>query len=95
MAGGLTTTSSYIFFKFTKPVLLSFICRVQNVSDQIYEAVRDMQRETGAKTLKYADVMEYCVSKGFKPDRIDSVIEEYEELNVWQVNQAHTKITFV
>ena len=36
-----------------------------------------------------------CMSKGFKPDSIDEAIEEYEELNVFSVNQAKTKITFV
>ena len=77
-------------------VMLSpFLFRVQNVSDQIFQVIKDMLPETGDKTLKYADVMERCVSKGFKPDRIDTVIDEYEELNVWVVNQAHTKITFV
>ena len=35
------------------------------------------------------------MSKGFKPDSIDEAIEEYEELNVFSVNQAKTKISFV
>ena len=76
-------------------ILSRFLFRVQNMSDQIFQVIKDMLPETGGKTLKYADVMERCVSKGFKPDRIDTVIDEYEELNVWVVNQAHTKITFV
>lgn len=71
------------------------LCRIQNVSDQIFQVIKDMLPERGGKTLTYADVLERCVSKGFKPDRIDAVIEEYEELNVWHVNQAHTKISFV
>jgi hypothetical protein len=47
----------------------------------------------GCKSLKVSEVKERCMSKGFKPDQIDECIEEYEELNVWSVNQ--TKITFV
>lgn len=39
--------------------------------------------------------MERCCTKGFKPDQIDKCIEEYEQLNVWQVNQTRTKITFI
>ena len=35
------------------------------------------------------------MSKGFQPDQIEECIEEYEELNVWSVNQTKTKITFV
>ncbi len=65
------------------------------MSDQIFQVIKDMLPESGSKTLKYSDVLDRCVSKGFKPDRIDGVIEEYEELNVWTINQAHTKITFV
>ena len=76
---------------------LQMICffRVQNVTDQIYMAIKDMVSETGSRTLKHADVMERCTQKGFKPDRVDACLEEYEELNVWQVNKAHTKITFL
>ena len=54
-----------------------------------------MAPSKGVKSVKVADVMEQCTSKGFKPDQVDACIEEYEELNVWQVNQAHTKITFI
>ena len=47
------------------------------------------------KTVKVSDIMERCTNKGFKPDQINDYIEEYEELNVWQVNQARTQITFL
>ena len=46
-------------------------------------------------TLQVSEIKERCMSKGFKPDQIDECIEEYEELNVWSVNQTKTKITFV
>lgn len=54
-----------------------------------------MVPEGGARTVKMGDVMERCVSKGFKPPQIEECIEEYEELNVWQVNTARSRITFV
>ncbi|KAL4220076.1 Mcm2-7 hexameric complex component [Mactra antiquata] len=69
--------------------------RAQNVTDKIFAIVREMAPSRGVKSVKVADVMEQCTSKGFKPDQVDACIEEYEELNVWQVNQAHTKITFI
>jgi DNA replication licensing factor MCM7 len=69
--------------------------RAQNVTDKIYAIIREMAPAKGVKSVKVADVMEQCTSKGFKPDAVDACIEEYEELNVWQVNAAHTKITFV
>jgi len=49
----------------------------------------------GARTVKMSDVMERCTAKGFKPDSIDSCIDEYEELNVWQVSQKRDRITFL
>jgi DNA replication licensing factor MCM7 len=66
--------------------------RPQTVTDKIYAFIRDI---ADGKTLKMQDIRERCTNKGFKPDQIDKCIEEYEELNVWQVNQAKTKITFV
>jgi DNA replication licensing factor MCM7 len=66
--------------------------RPQTTTDKIYAFIRDI---ADGKTLKIQDVRERCTNKGFKPDQIDKCIEEYEELNVWQVNQAKTKITFV
>jgi DNA replication licensing factor MCM7 len=47
-----------------------------------------MVSEKGTKTFKMADLIERCISKGFKPPQIEECIEEYEELNVWQVNNA-------
>lgn len=69
--------------------------RVQSIKDSIYQCIADMMAEKGQKTLKMSDVTERCVSKGFKPDQVEECIEEYEELNVWQVNVAKTKLTMV
>jgi DNA replication licensing factor MCM7 len=69
--------------------------RPQNITDQIFAAIKDMLPESGPRTIKIADIRERCAAKGYKPDQIDSCLEEYEELNVWQVNQAQTKLTFV
>lgn len=40
-------------------------------------------------------VVERCTNKGFTPAQVDECVEEYEELNVWQVNQTRTTLTFV
>jgi DNA replication licensing factor MCM7 len=79
----------------TNLFIIFFFYRTHNVVDQIFSLIREMVPIKGARTVKITDVMEQCTSKGFKPDQVDACIEEYEELNVWQVNQAHTKITFV
>lgn len=66
---------------------------MQNTSDKIFALVRELAGES--KTVKVADIMERCTTKGYKPDEVDECIETYEELNVWQVNQTRTKITFL
>ncbi|PSN40226.1 DNA replication licensing factor Mcm7 [Blattella germanica] len=67
--------------------------RVQNVMDKIYSVIRELAGDS--KRVKMADVMERCTSKGHKPDQVEECLEEYEELNVWQINQARTTITFL
>ena len=36
-----------------------------------------------------------ATNKGFKPDQLDKCMDEYEKLDVWQINQAKTKLTFI
>ncbi|CAH0558361.1 unnamed protein product [Brassicogethes aeneus] len=67
--------------------------RPPNTNDRIFELVRELAGDS--KTVKIADVVEKCSSKGYNPDQVDACIEEYEELNVWQVNQTRSKLTFI
>lgn len=64
-----------------------------NTSDRIFAVIRELAGSQ--KTVKISDVVDRCTTKGYKPDQVDVCIEEYEELNVWQVNQTRTKITFI
>jgi len=75
----------------TKYIFLIF--RVQTVVDRIYNVIRELA--SGHNVVKISDIKEYCTSKGFNNSQVDDCIEEYEMLNVWQVNQAKTTITFV
>ena len=36
-----------------------------------------------------------ATTKGFKPDQVEKCLDDYEELSVWQLNQARTKLTFI
>jgi hypothetical protein len=45
--------------------------------------------------LKDLFILYRCTAKGFRPDEVDKCIEDYEALDVWQLNQAKTKLTFV
>ncbi|GFO31225.1 DNA replication licensing factor mcm7 [Plakobranchus ocellatus] len=72
--------------------------RSTNPTDQIYQIIREMvpaEAGRGVRSVKLSDVTELCASKGFKPDRVMACIEEYEDLNVWQVNTARTRLTFI
>ena len=68
--------------------------RAASVTDRIYAVIRDLAKDVKGNSLKYADVRQRCVDRGFKPDQIEEAIEEYEQLNVFSVNQTKTKITF-
>jgi len=64
-----------------------------NAANKIFQLIGELKG--GAKSIKVSEILERCASKGFKPDQVNDCIEEYEELNVWQVNQARTQITFL
>jgi len=67
--------------------------RRKKLTDEIYSFIRNMA--AGAKTLKIPEIKERCTAKGFKPDDIEKCLDEYEQLDVWQINQAKTKLTIV
>lgn len=72
---------------------LFFLLRPQSVVDRIYNVIREL---AGDRTVvKMSDIREYCTSKGYNSTQVDDCIEEYEMLNVWQINQAKTNITFI
>ncbi|XP_011694407.1 PREDICTED: DNA replication licensing factor Mcm7 [Wasmannia auropunctata] len=65
----------------------------QNPTNRIFQLIRELAGDK--KTVKVSDILERCTSKGFKPDPVYRCIEEYEALNVWQVNQTRRLITFI
>ncbi|CAG08303.1 unnamed protein product [Tetraodon nigroviridis] len=75
--------------------------RTQRPSDVIFSLVRELATEgvagrSGAGgVVRMAEAEQRCVSRGFTPAQFQEALEEYEELNVWQVNQARSRITFV
>merc|ERR1711902_117239 len=69
--------------------------RTKTVMDRIYDVIREMVPIGSQATLKVGEIKERYTSKGFKPDQIDDAIAEYERLNIFHVNDARTKITFV
>lgn len=78
-----------------------YYSRAQRPADVIFSLVRELATEGvvgkgGAGGLvRMAEAEQRCVSRGFTPAQFQEALEEYEELNVWQINQARTRITFV
>jgi len=46
-------------------------------------------------TVRFDDARQRILAKGYTPNQFDECLDEYERLNVWQVNQSRTRITFV
>lgn len=75
--------------------IFSSLCSQSTPTDKIYHLIIEVIKSGNGITTKISEVMDRCTTKGFKPDQIDKCIENYEKLNVWQVNQARTSITLV
>ncbi|XP_035983081.1 DNA replication licensing factor MCM7 isoform X2 [Fundulus heteroclitus] len=72
--------------------------RAQRPADVIFSLVRELATEGrggSGGVVRMAEAEQRCVSRGFTPAQFQEALEEYEELNVWQINQARTRITFV
>ncbi|CAH1098449.1 unnamed protein product [Psylliodes chrysocephalus] len=67
--------------------------RPPNVNDKIFAIISELAGDN--KTVTMSAVLEKCASKGYNPDLVDACIDEYEELNVWLINQTRTKLTFI
>ncbi|XP_075236281.1 minichromosome maintenance 7 [Lycorma delicatula] len=64
-----------------------------SAADRVFILAREVAGNR--KTVRLAEIRDYCAKKGYQPDLVDQCVEEYEELNVWQVNQARTTVTFL
>lgn len=67
--------------------------RTQRPADVIFATVRELVSE--GQSVRFSEAEQRCISRGFTPAQFQAALDEYEELNVWQVNAARTRITFV
>lgn len=91
-----------VFFQDLKSLNSKFFAfRTQRPADVIFSLVRELSTEGVAGrggaggVVRMAEAEQRCVSRGFTPAQFQEALEEYEELNVWQINQARSRITFV
>lgn len=75
--------------------LMFCVCRAQRPADVIFSLLRELAGEGSVKSVSMTEAEQRCVSRGFTPAQFQSALDEYEELNVWQINQARTRVTFV
>ncbi|KAL1968521.1 hypothetical protein VTN77DRAFT_1731 [Rasamsonia byssochlamydoides] len=74
----------------------------QSPSSKIYNLIRAM-RESGAAAasdgkegeLSVRKIRERVLAKGFTEDQLTQTIDEYAELNVWQLNENGTRLVFI
>ena len=45
--------------------------------------------------IRFDDARQQTLAKGYTPDQFEKCLDEYERLNVWQINPSRTVITFV
>uniref|UniRef100_A0A8C7A2U4 DNA replication licensing factor MCM7 n=1 Tax=Neovison vison TaxID=452646 RepID=A0A8C7A2U4_NEOVI len=66
---------------------------LRHIADVIFATVRELVSD--GRSVRFAEAEQRCISRGFTPAQFQAALDEYEELNVWQVNTARTRITFV
>lgn len=69
--------------------------RPKSTNDQIFALIREMCPAEGQRVVEYREAMDKCARKGFTPEMFNECIKTYEDLNVWLVNSARTRITFI
>ncbi len=69
--------------------------RAQTRADKVFQLIRDISVETKSREVSMADAIERCTTLGYSNDEIEEAIEQYEDNNMWQINQSRTKIIFV
>ncbi|NXX77754.1 MCM7 factor, partial [Urocolius indicus] len=74
--------------------------RAPRPADAIYSLLRELGASrapgpTPGRVLPYAEALQRCLAKGFTPAQLQEALQEYQQLNVLQLNAAGTRITFV
>lgn len=70
----------------------SWFSRPVSDIEKIYNIIRELGVDR--ESVRITEINELCTNKGYNEDQVMACIDEYEELNVWQVNQTRTKVTF-
>lgn len=73
--------------------------RMTDVMSSIYNLIRDlaMSKSVSSEVLEvqYTELEPMVLHKGFTQEQLQQCLEEYSTLNVWSVDAARTRVTFV
>jgi len=71
--------------------------QTSTTTEQIKDIIRELKNslKNGENTIQIKQIREKCAQKGFANDHIDRCLDEYENINIWQINQKRTQLTFV
>lgn len=69
--------------------------RSQSRVNKIYNLIKEMADQSKSREVELSEAIQRCQTLGFSSEEIDEAIDNYEDANMWQVNQARTKIIFV
>jgi len=61
----------------------------------VYQIIRNHAQATGDAAVKIATILPMVLSRGRTQEDLDNCIKEYEDLNVWFVDDARTMIRFI
>ena len=61
----------------------------------MYSIIREMAQRRNLTLLPFSDIRESCMRKGYSESIIVSCLEEYAQLNVWQVNPSTRDVALV
>ncbi|KAG0320782.1 Mcm2-7 hexameric complex component [Linnemannia gamsii] len=72
----------------------------QSPTDRIYDIIRTMSKdpEDGwrlVEELRLQEVRDRVLAKGFKLQDLEDCLREYEDMNIWFINDAQTKLTWI
>ncbi len=69
--------------------------RPKSTNDHIFALVREMVPTEGPRVVDFKEALDKCARKGFTPDLFNECIKTYEDLNIWLVNNARSRISFI
>lgn len=61
----------------------------------VYRIISEHAQITGASAVNVADVLEKVIKKGRTREELEACMDEYADLNIWQLLNARTVIRFV